>query len=151
MANINPDWPRQIWAIFAQHFKDVATAAGITLTIHGQNVDTQRTQEWAEFRLAGPVFVPENVHEYRCNVTVNIMCKALMGGDDIYRLETLIGKISAGCTPGISGACLVDECFQIDRDSPNLRVTRFGQLNPTLRILVATVECDYSGYLTAAA
>jgi hypothetical protein len=145
---MNPDWQRQIFAIFAQHFQTAATDASLTIHLHGRKVVTQQVAEWVEFRLAGPLFTQVNSREWQVDVTVNLLCKVLMSDSDIYRLEALLGPMSAACSEGIGGDCLTGVCF-FDRTG-NIRTTRFGQIDPTSRILMASIEADYMGFITAA-
>lgn len=153
-------WPRWVFASFSKHF--AAHFAGqsppVPLFVEGDDRNTAKIKDFAEFRLDGPRIRKLSKGYYRLFVPVNILITSGMDDQTVYRLQTTMGIALSGFAESISvfklGAGPDDDqsllvCMNLLNDKINeLKESHFGQVDAIVRIQQASVEGHYEGFIT---
>jgi hypothetical protein len=156
---MNKNWPRWVKASFSKHFADIFTAGTKTLYCEGDDRDTAKNKNFAEFRMDGPRLREVSKNYWEFFVPVNILVTTSMDDQNVYTHEDLVGFVGSGFTRTIQvfklgngpddSPSTVLLCMELQGDKQNpLRINRFGQVDTTTRLLQSTVEGHYLGHLT---
>jgi hypothetical protein len=157
---VDPNWSRWIFASISDAFNTVAGSASIPFYVEGADKDDDASLlEYFEFRINGPD-AKELSKDFWClTVEVNIFCAAKRMKDNFHRIHTLVGLAQSmftnaiqcykyGTSPGDDSTGFL--CMQLDtKNKEDVVVSHFGQLDPNLLEMRATVDGFYEGYLDA--
>ena len=154
------NWPRWAFASFSKHFAtQFAVAPAIPLYVEGDDRDTARLKDFAEFRMDGPRIREMSKGYYRLYIPVNILVQSTMDSQDTHRIYRTVGRaveaftdtisiFKFGTDPVIDDSTLL-VCMTLMKDKLNeLKVNHFGQVDTTTRLQQATVEGHYEGFIT---
>jgi hypothetical protein len=156
---INPNWVRWAVASFSKHFADTFSAASVPLFCEGDDRNTAKVKDFAEFRMDGPKIRELSRGYYHLFVPVNILVKSNMDDANVHRIHRTIGTAISAFADHISmfkygPDGVIDDgslvtCFsRMDNLLDQLKVSQFGQIDPTVRVQQATVEGHYEAYIT---
>lgn len=151
---INKNWNVWIWASMIKHFN--AYRENLPLYIEGQDRPKDKQSDFIEFRMDGPYLIQLDKTQYRADIELNILITSCKNDKDDYKSERDIGIVTSMFHPTISifkvgtpnsdGSLL--SCFSLRDDKrEKIVVSRFGIIEPTNRIMQATVEGHYTGVL----
>jgi len=144
----NPNWSRWIYSSLAGHLHDAAGA--IPALVEGVEDRTDafmQAPERAEIRVNGPI-ANELSHDYwRLDVFANVVVTVQFGNP--YRIQEIAGLFQAEMDEPVEVKQFGGDESHVGCLSPGkITITHFGQVDPTNRILQATVDCSYHIYLT---
>lgn len=149
--SLNENWPRWIFASISEHVN--TNKSGIALFIEGEKFITSTTKDRLELRINGPR-INEIWHDaFSVEVTVNILVSCTMTTSSFHTLHTnvgiacgafsTIGLYQYGTLTGIDTQALFG-CLSLKRGPI---VTHYGQINPAIDVVQATVEGHYKTIL----
>jgi len=153
-------WPRWAFASFSKHFANqFAADPPLHLFVEGDDRDTARKKDFAEFRMDGARIREMSKGYFRLYIPVNILVQSTMDSRDTHRIYRSVGKAVAAFTDTIAIYKLgtdpvIDDstqlvCMTLIKDKLNeLKVNHFGQVDTTTRLQQATVEGHYEGFIT---
>lgn len=159
---INIDWARWLRASVFHHLKDtlVADALISESNIHIESGPKKLGAEpySIELRVDGPEFEGQTANVWRAHLEANGLITVKINDDgNRYLIDTLAGLVSNAMSLRIpvlklGGLAQDDEShvtclFQKHGGRERIDVAHFGQVNPTDRIVQATVEAHYHGDL----
>lgn len=159
---MNPNWVRWIQASFLKHFKDASTGI-VTMFVEGMDRSALAEQRsWIEVRVDGPVGHAYSRTYYELDVECNVVISTMRDTKKLYSHDQLIGNVSSwfphtmsvfkyGTDPIIDDGTLVS-CMRLrpildgDRE---IRISKFGQVDPNVAMFQSTVEGHYRGEFDA--
>jgi len=154
---VNKNWPRWIYSSVAKHFSDKCIADGLPIYIETSPRDTNKLQDWVEFRLDGPFFTGHTKNEWGIIIEVNLVISSAKNERNNYRVFTNQGLICGYFAQEIPvfklGVGVDDDqslltCLQlITEGREKLVVSNFGQIDTAKQLLQSTVEGHYRANL----
>ena len=148
----NPNWSRWIFASISKHFDDCK--GDLDLYIEGQYRDLKPAKDFIELRVDGPFITELTKGEYKLRFEVNVMVQSRMDDINYHRIYTDVGKVSSIFLPmqvykygtgsedtGESFGCL--KLLQSTRTRERIQVNHFGQIEPEVPLVQASVEGHY--------
>ena len=151
---MNKEWARWIAASINKHFEDLLISASVLdfkLFFEGNHRATDISQSIIEVRSDGGYWI-ENTRNHWIGVyEINLLVQFYMDDKDNYRVWDLIGLCNEAMSKpfpifkfGGSGDESLLGCFNRLRDKQEIITHFFGQIEPSLNLLQATVEAHYS-------
>lgn len=137
---LNQNWQRWIFASLCKHFDN--NKQTLSLFIEGQHRNIEG--DFAELRILGPNFTEVSKKYWYITVTVNILIQTVINETDFHKQSKDIGIISAAFTNvdvykyGYDDTLL--GCLEL---LDAITVNNFGQIDPAVKLLQATVEGTY--------
>ena len=150
---VQQQWPRWIFASVSRHFAD--RRGGLTLFIEGQPRDTRDEKDFLELRQDGPYITEVSKGYYRLYIEINVLVQSSMDAEDYHRIHDDVGIAAAAFTNGISVFKFGDRVGDDDsfvgcliligdpRGKERIQISHFGQIEPKLSLMQATVEGHY--------
>ena len=148
---MNTNWPRWISASLNYHMD--SGKSGVKLFIEGEKRITGTTADRFELRTNGPFFNEVSAGVWRVELTVNLLVSCTMNKTDLYNLQRKIGislgmmtsipLYKYGTLTGIDDQTLF-ACMQLI-EGPT--VTQYGQVDPSVEVVQATVQGRYKTLL----
>lgn len=149
---MNPDWPRWIAASINQNFDN--KKQNLFLYIEGQDRPKKEPGQMLELRVDGPYISQPTINWCIIDLEINVVVKTMKDEKDLYNIERNIGIAMAAFSDPINvlkyGTGPNDDnttsvmCLQLKtKDREKLIVSRFGIIDPTNRLMQATVEGHY--------
>lgn len=132
-----------ITASLIKHFKaNVSTP----LYYHGENPNlTKGKKSYFELRIDGPSIKQPSRTYFKVYVEVNVLISVYDNEGNIYKIENLIGEISAAFNNTIPVYKLPEDtlvgCLTLNKDG--IFPAKFGEVDPDLKLQQATVEGHY--------
>lgn len=157
MGQVNANWPRWIFASVSKHFD--ARRQGLNLFIEGQHRDTSDAGAYIELRIDGPEFREDSKGYWRVFSEINVLVSTPLDDTNFHLHQVNIGIVAAAFTT-INiykyGTGVLDDqsllgCYQLVHDyigRERLIVSNFGQIDPAVKLLQATVEGHYEMFLS---
>lgn len=144
-------WPRWFFASITKHFKDIL---GPDIDVYIEGTDREpslrRNLDYVEIRMDGPRVRQTSHNVYRIDVVINVLIHSVMDQKDSHRIYKSEGLVLAafttipirkyGDTVDDTGDLLV--CIGV-RDNFDIKVSQFGQIDPTVRRMQSMVEAPY--------
>lgn len=151
---IDPNLSRWIWASCSKFFDD--RKGDLTIFFEGDDRDTAKLKDFIEFRMDGPRSRTISHNYTRHDVFINILVQSTMDSMDTHRFWRTVGLVQALFVPCIpvykygdgpdDDPSVMVGVLQIRNDGFNgeqLKVSAFGQVDPTVRVQQATIEANY--------
>jgi hypothetical protein len=148
---MNSNWIRWIQASICEHAN--TNRGGVKLFIEGEKRITDTTADRFELRTNGPMFNEISNGIWRTQITLNLLISCNINKTDLYTLDRKIGiamnifttilVYKYGVLSGTDDQSLLT-CLHIV-DGPT--VTRYGQINPSIEVVQATVQGHYKTLL----
>lgn len=145
---INKNWERWIFASVSKHFDTYRES--VPLYIEGQERQTQLLDEFIELRVDGPYFKEVSKGCTKIDIEINLLC-CVKKNNDNFRIHKLTGVVAAAFKPEIFVYKFGDdplelwECLRLRSDKREaVIVSHFGQPDPDLPLMQATVEGHYT-------
>lgn len=153
----NIHWPRWIFASISKHFND--RKGDYKLYIEGQYRDTKPPKDLFELRMDGPYIVEENKGYFKISVEINILVQSRMDNTNYHRIHEDVGYASNIFTAiklykfGNGSMDTQEEfgCLRLKQNTQKrdrLQINHFGQINPKVRLMQASIEGHYEVELT---
>lgn len=131
---------------------------GIERDRKGDTTHNTNTDEFFELRIDGPNIKEYSKKYFYCYVEVNCLIQSLIDEDDVFKLQTVLGKVTNlfgksiqiykyGAETG-DDESLVGCLVQINDTRNHLQVNNFGQVHQDTRIQQGSVEAHYEMHLT---
>lgn len=146
------DLPKWILISVRKHFTDILTPLGVVFFMEGQERDTTDKAEWYELRVDGPWGEERSKGNWIYTIEVNMLVAVGMSYDQ-YRVYRNVGKAVAAFTRKIDifkyGTEVQDTgdkivCATQERTFRRpFKISHFGQIQATVKIIQATVESRY--------
>jgi len=155
---VNQNWNRWIFASISQHFVD-GVGSELPLYIEAQlRGDMVRTTpDFAELRVDGPYVTEVSKNYWRHYLEVNVLIRTSIGSNyhQIHTYTGLICSIFTDISLYKYGNTINDDdsifgCLGLLQDSrgrDRIQVSHYGQIEPDLREVQATVEGHYEVFL----
>lgn len=151
---------RWIFASVTKHFYD--RRGGYEMWIEGQRRRGGEDANQIEVRMDGPDLTEVSKDYWRVFIEVNILCSAVLDDQSFHTLHQMVGDISSKFTnigvfrlgvdtdPSNDGTLI--GCLElVQHPSPSrgrLRIRHFGQVNPEIALIRASVEGHYQAFFT---
>jgi len=147
---------RWIFASVCKHFK--ASITDEVIFIEGQQRDTNELSKWIELRQDGPNLIEVNKDYWHVYVEINLLASATLNATDFHTIYRLVGKITQAFATIKLYRFGEDEdddssfigCLNLIQDAKGkerIQVSHFGQIEPKVQLLQATVEGHYEMFL----
>jgi len=156
---IDPNWGRWIFASVSNYFNTISGAASIPFFVEGADKADTEELEYFEFRINGPEFKEISRNFWNIRVEINVFCEAKRQKENFHRIHALTGVAASMFANSIEcfkfGTGAGDDstsfiCLQLEsKGGEDVRVHHFGQLEPDLLAMQATVDGCYEGFLDA--
>lgn len=158
--NIDENWPRWIRASIAKHFQTVLTGR-VSMYLEGDvPLNGNNLDNYVELRIDGPDLSILSPKLSKLIVVVDALVVNLKSTNNIYIFDQNIGITMTAFTRAIQvlkyGNGPNDDmseafCLKQTPDVNNDRVilTRFGQINPDIRIQQTSLECTYEAHVSS--
>ena len=152
----NPNWDRWLFASFSEHFSS-GLKDDATVFIEGQLRRTDTSSSFYEIRVDGPYITCVGPSRYRLWSEVNILCSAnLVENNNYHRIRSMAGLVASlfrnvkiynfdGPEPIFIGCAVL---VQNLRKHERVQISHFGQIEPDVPLLQATVEGHFEITLT---
>lgn len=147
---INPNWGRWLFASFSKHFSD-GLSNDAFVYVEGQLRETNSQTSYYEVRVDGPYITEIARNRYELYSEVNILCSANHVVDNnAHRIHDMTGLAASLFTNvmayqyGDDNAyfgCL--ELVQNKKKRERIQISHFGQIDPNVPLIQATVEGHY--------
>jgi len=146
----DPNLAQWIFLSAAEYFREQFAAESFTYFVEGEPRATDKVKDVVEFRLDGPSSEEVSRNFWFHNIEVNILISAVKD-EDLARIHRISGIVQHafnteipvfryGKQPGDDEGLI--GCLQLRKDFRERAIvlSHFGQLEPNLNILQATVE-----------
>lgn len=154
---MNPNWARWIFASTTTVFE--AGRGTLKFYVEGTDMSDRRNQEdYAEFRMNGPFFKEVSRDYWQVDFEINVLVSAVKG-KDFHKIHKHVGTVAGMFVGSLPIRCLgsepdddpktILECAVLDTEGRDggIFIQHFGQFDPTLPIVQATVQGTYRLYL----
>jgi len=150
----NENWPRWVFASISQYFYD--NRQGIEFLVEGQVHNKTEFKDTMELRIDGPYATEISKDYWKLYSEVNVLLTSKMDLD-LYRIHRNTGIVAAiftplqifkyGTGPGDDQSLL--GCMTLLQEYRNtIQISHFGQIEPNVELLQATVEGHYNLFLS---
>lgn len=149
---MDPNWIRWIFASMSKFFD--SKKGQLNLYIEGTDKTGRRKdQEYAEFRMNGPLATEISSHYWRLTFDINVIVYSTKDSDS-HKIFKDIGQVTQmfcgaipiykyGTQQGDDGTLLDCALLQMFEGDSGIRVNQYGQYDPSLLMLASTVEATY--------
>lgn len=142
---INSNWSKWCYRSICKHFDSALT---IPIVYTGQPTQVTDSSNFVELRIDGPYITELSKDYFRLYYEVNILHQYTRSETNIYNRFNTLGNIQAAFTTitvyddedNIVGCMTLDQDL---RDRQRVQTNDFGQIDPDVDILQATVEGHY--------
>lgn len=155
---MNPNWNRWIFASVSNFFDSLK--GSLDMYVEGTDKAGRRQEkDYIEFRLNGPYSTEISRDEWKLVFDVNILVCSIKDTKDIHRIYRNAGIVTSmfrgeipiykmGDGPEDNAAVLLG-CAVLETEGRGggIYVDHYGQIDPVLPVLQATVEAGYKMYL----
>lgn len=156
---LNPSWVKWITVSIQKHFETQCIAAGFKLVIEGTKKDNRSLDNTVELRIDGPYFREDSKDNWLVKVEINTLLRFPISRTNYHHSYQNIGITAAMFAESISimryGSEAIDdgsylECLQLitDQRREPLTINNFGQVDPTLELIQASIEGHYTAQFT---
>lgn len=144
----NTNWSRWVYSSLAGHLHDAAGSLPVLVEgVDDRTDEFMQAKDRAEVRVNGPTSAELSNDFWRLKVQANVVLTVQSGNP--YRIQELAGLFQAAMDQFVAVKKYGGDETQIGCLSPGeVTITHFGQVDPTNRILQATVDCSYHIDLT---
>ena len=150
----DPNWDRWLFASFSAHFNSGLESDALVY-IEGQDRVTNDQKSYYEIRVDGPYITEVGKNRYDLVSEVNILCSANHAVDnDYHRIRRMAGLVASLFTEvhimkygdgdddtGAFLGCAV--MIHNPRKHERIQINHFGQIDPNVPLMQATVEGHY--------
>lgn len=148
------NWPRWIFASASKYFSDLIVPT-CPLFIEGASRDPTVQKDFIEFRLDGPYVNEASKNCFYIDCEINLLVHCYKNDSDLHKIYRLCGAALAAFTPafpvykygnGDADDQSILECMQLVRSNDQreaVRVSHFGQLDPSKKLMQSSVEGHY--------
>lgn len=154
----NANWGRWIYASVSDHFNTAITTLQPTAKVYVEGSDKENDDlMYCEFRMDGPYITEMSRNWWKVWINVNIFCVAKRSGKDFHAIHTLTGAVANSFNNSIEcfkfGTQVGDDstsfaCLQLDtKRGDDVLVSHFGQIDPDLLEMQATVDGCYEAFI----
>ena len=151
----NQNWARWIFASVCKHFDD--RKGTYPLYIEGQLRDIETPTDFFELRMDGPWAIQDDATTWKMLCTVDMLVQSNMDDQNFHKIHSMVGMLSSCFTTihvyrygnGTGDDGTLVGCLRLDTSSRNrkrLKISHFGQIRPSMRLMQASVEGEYIGY-----
>ena len=146
---MNANWPRWIFASICEH-ASFTLGTGRELFVEGTKRVADASADRYELRTNGPFFNEISAGVWRTEVTVNILVSCTMDDANFQTLQTNIGIALGIVVPtiplyqyGSQSGIDDDQLFACMTLMNGPVITQYGQVNPSIEVVQATVQGRY--------
>lgn len=149
--------PKWIQLSALKHFTD--NISDLHTFVEGQERRTNQESDWCEIRVDGPWLKQLTRIDLEVYFEINVLVSTVIDPENFAKESINIGKVLVAFTTfniykygnEVDDDSTLVGCFQmLPRDDlrERLEIARFGQIDPNLNLLQATVEGHYETILT---
>jgi len=155
---VNPNWNRWLFASISQHFYDgIGTLLPLYIEAQWRGDVERTTPDFAELRIDGPYITEVSNNYWRHYLEVNVLIHSSIG-TNYHMIHTSTGLICSIFTDidlykygnTINDDDSIFGCLKLLQDSrgrDRIQVSHYGQIEPNLKEVQATVEGHYEVFL----
>lgn len=143
---------RWIFASICKHFD--ARKETLPLFIEGMHRDRIINQDQLELRIDGPYIVEESHNLFYYDYEINILVSSVINDTDLHQIYRDVGIVTSAFVDievykygtGVDDDQSLLGCLRLKQSSGNrekIQVSNFGQIEPDVKLLQATVEGHY--------
>lgn len=153
---IDKNWARWIFASLSVHFEN--GRGTVPMYVEGQDRNTASLNEYIELRIDGPYYKELSKTYYQLDLECNVLCCAKRDNIDNHKIHRITGLISSlfktdisvfkyGDGPDDNPTIFVGCLIRRDEKREEIVTSHFGQIDPDIPVLQATVEAHYRMHL----
>jgi predicted transport protein len=151
---MNHNWARWIFASVSSFFDSKKST--LDMFVEGTDMlGRRKDKDYIEFRMNGPSGTEVSKAYWRLDFEVNVLVCSLKDEKNFHRLLSNIGIVTSmffgaipiyklGSGPDDDPKEMLEDCAVREEE---IRVNQYGQFDPALPVLQATVESSYKIYL----
>lgn len=145
---MNEKLPRWIFASSTKEFTDTFTSKGISCFVEGDDRKTHTLKQFVEFRMDGPFERRLTRTQSKISIEINILISCARDDKSTHTIHTMAGIVANCFTNQLAIYSYGEEIPELI-DCLNLigelNISHFGQIDPEIPLLQATVEGHYEG------
>ena len=157
MPAYDNNWDRWIAASINRHIEQ-NKPADMIMYVEGQERRTNKQEHFIEVRQDGVWWTETSKDTWKGLTEVNILIQTVIGSD-LYKMNRMTGEVIEFLTACIAvkrhGTGAQDNGQKegelellTDTSRDGHRVRRYGQIDPSVKLMYSTVECSYRIWLT---
>ncbi len=159
MTAADPNWPRWITTSIYKYFYG-KLHGDVSVYLEGQNRQTEGQKSYVEIRYNGPTVDRLTPRTFKLYVSINILVVYIKATEDnLYSFDNIIGLVTTAFPNAFQvmryGDGTQDDQLEVgclkQKPEPGkdmIEVMRYGQADPNIRMVEATIEASYEMLLT---